>query len=62
MEAGESTSPSFCSDSYRMWWSLTGIVGVDDIKSPEMEIDGKKLPTVTLVGGFVSDPFTLQGK
>ena len=62
LEAGKSTSPAFCSDSYRMWWSLHGIVGVDDIKTPAMTINGKSLPQVTLVGGFVSDPVLIQGE
>ena len=62
LKAGESTSPSFCSDSYRMWWSLHGIVGVDDIKSPELVVNGKTLPQITLAGGFVSDPFDLVGE
>ena len=62
LNIGDSTSPAFCSDSYHVWWKLQGIVGVDDIKSPPVTVNGKNLPEITLVGGFVTDPFDLIGE
>ena len=59
---GTSTSSAFCSDSYKLSWSMQGIAGVNDIISPPMTIKGKDLPQVTLVGGFVSDPFEFVGE